>query len=333
MSFGDNGGAHGWLVGEPHHGLQYMFVMMNAARLSVGVQGIGLAERAFQQALEWARARAQGKPMIAATDGSAGAIIGHPDVRRMLLVMRAGCEAMRALALYTAMQLDLARALPDEAGRAAALARGELLIPIVKAWGTEFGFELTSLGVQVHGGMGYIEETGVAQLLRDARITSIYEGTTAIQANDLLGRKLGRDRGAAFGALLADAGAELSAAAGHGDAVVADTARRAAEALAELARTADSLMAQAAAQPVAAFAGSVPFLRQCGVVLGGWLMARSAHIAAQRLADGAADKPFLRGKIQSARAYAQQVLPQAHGLARIVIDGGASVAESEADLI
>jgi acyl-CoA dehydrogenase len=334
MSFGDKGGAHGWLVGEPHQGLPYMFVMMNAARLSVGVQGIGLAERAFQQAREWARTRVQGKPMLAAgAEGGAGAIIHHPDVRRMLLQMRSGVEAMRALALYAALQLDLARALPDEPGRAAALARGELLIPVVKGWGTEFGFELTSVGVQVHGGMGYIEETGIAQQLRDSRITAIYEGTTAIQANDLLGRKLGRDKGAAFASLLADAGRDLAAAAGSADPSVAAAAKLAGEALAELGRTATALMAQVATQPAAAFAGAVPFLRQCGVVLGGWLMARSAHVAATRLAQGAPDAPFMRAKIQTARAYMQHVLPQAYGLARTVVEGGASVAESDAALI
>ena len=199
---GQDGGAVGHLVGEANRGLEYMFIMMNAARLSVGVQGIGLAELALQQAGNWARSRVQGRPPVK-KEGAAATIGYHPDVRRMLLAMRSGVEAMRALALYAALQLDLARAAADPGGRRAALLRAELLVPIVKGWGTEHGTELVSLGLQVHGGMGYIEETGIAQTLRDVRITTIYEGTTAIQANDLLGRKLGRDGGAAMNALLA----------------------------------------------------------------------------------------------------------------------------------
>src|ERR1700681_1837603 len=208
MSYGDRGGAIGYLIGKPHHGLEYMFIMMNSARLSVGVQGVGLAELALQQASDWARSRIQGRPAGAA--GNAAMTIGHhPDVRRMLLTMKANVEAMRALALYTALELDRARAETDDTRRAAALMRGELLIPIVKGWCTDQASELASLAVQVHGGMGFIEETGVAQTLRDVRITSIYEGTTGIQANDLLGRKLGRDRGAAMNLLLADMSREL----------------------------------------------------------------------------------------------------------------------------
>jgi acyl-CoA dehydrogenase len=337
MSYGDNGGAQGWLVGEPHNGLAYMFVMMNAARLGVGMQGIGLAEHAFQQSRDWARTRIQGRP-AGATGSAAQPIIGHPDVRRMLLVMKSGTEAMRALALYAALQLDVARASPDEATRALALARGELLIPVVKGWSTEYGFELVSLGVQVHGGMGYIEETGIAQTLRDARITAIYEGTTAIQANDLVGRKLARDRGAAMTSLLDEAEAELAAyaaalPAGAAAAGVAATLAAAGEGLAQLRAASAAMQAQATMQLPAALAVGVPYLRLCGFVLGGWLMARASARAAQLLAGGAADRPFLTAKLQTAHSYAVQVLPEALALARVVMSGGAAVAEADAALI
>jgi alkylation response protein AidB-like acyl-CoA dehydrogenase len=203
LALGDKDGAIGYLVGEPNRGLEYMFFMMNAARLSVGLEGYAVGERAFQRAVEWARTRIQGKPPVPQPTGPAP-IINHPDVKRMLLTMKSSTEAARAMALYAAMQLDIAVHDPDEKRRAAAQARGDLLIPIVKGWCTEIGNEVTGLGVQVHGGMGFIEETGAAQYVRDVRITTIYEGTTGIQSNDLIGRKLGRDRGAAMAELIAD---------------------------------------------------------------------------------------------------------------------------------
>jgi alkylation response protein AidB-like acyl-CoA dehydrogenase len=210
MAFGQKDGAIGYLVGEPNRGLEYMFVMMNAARLSVGLEGYAVAERAFQQAAEWARTRVQGKPPVAAARCPMP-IIHHPDVKRMLLTMKSQVEAMRALGALRRVQARPRRAHPDEKVRAAAQARGDLLIPIVKGWSTETGIEVASTGIQVHGGMGFIEETGAAQPLRDVRITTIYEGTTGIQSNDLVGRKVGRDRGAALGALLADMQRELGA--------------------------------------------------------------------------------------------------------------------------
>ncbi len=197
LAFGDQNGAEGYLVGEANHGLEYMFIMMNAARLSVGLEGYAMGERAFQHAAEWARTRIQGRPPVAQASGPAP-IINHPDVKRMLLTMKSTTEAARALALYGAFQLDFAAFSGDAAQRTAAQARADLLIPIVKGWCTEVGNEMAAIGVQIHGGMGFIEETGAAQYVRDARITTIYEGTTGIQANDLLGRKLGRDRGAAM---------------------------------------------------------------------------------------------------------------------------------------
>ena len=342
LAYGDAGGAAGYLVGEPNRGLECMFIMMNAARLSVGLQGIGLAENARQRATEWARTRVQGRPVGVPSEKSL-TIIRHPDVQRMLLTIRSGVEAMRALALFAALQLDLARALPEASARAAALARGELLIPIVKAWGTEYGTELVSLGLQVHGGMGYIEETGIAQTLRDARITTIYEGTTAIQANDLLGRKLMRDSGAALQALLDEADAELvgyrsggdvaAASAASADAGLPASVAAAREGLSQLRAASDSMLAQLRSAPGAAYAVGVPFLRLCGIVLGGWLMARAAYIAAQQIGAGAADQAFLRAKLQTARFYCAQILPQALALSRTVRMGGASVADADPELI
>jgi alkylation response protein AidB-like acyl-CoA dehydrogenase len=335
MSYGDRGGATGYLIGQPHHGLEYMFIMMNSARLSVGVQGVGLAELALQQASEWAHSRVQGRPAgaSAASGAAAATIAHHPDVRRMLLTMKANVEAMRALALFTAWQLDRARAETDEAIRSASLARGELLIPIVKGWCTDQASELASLAVQVHGGMGFIEETGVAQTLRDARITSIYEGTTGIQANDLVGRKLGRDRGAAMSALLGDTLRELNDLKGA-DATMRSVRNATIEAITVLRDATEALRAQVAETPARAYAVSVPYLHLCGRVLGGAMMARSAAIASARLAGGGAgDEKFYRAKLQTARFYAEHLLPQSLSLLRIIKSGGASVAEADPELL
>ena len=331
MSYGDRGGATGYLIGQPHHGLEYMFIMMNSARLSVGVQGVGLAELASQQASEWAHSRVQGRP-AGASGAAAATIVHHPDVRRMLLTLRANVEAMRALALYTALQLDLARAEDDKTRRAAALQRGELLIPIVKGWCTDQASELASLAVQVHGGMGFIEETGVAQTLRDVRITSIYEGTTGIQANDLIGRKLGRDRGAAMTALLSVTMRELNDLRGS-DATIRSVRNATIEALTMLRDATEVLRQQFTDTPARAYAVAVPYLYLCGRVLGGAMMARSAAIAAARLAAGAGDENFYRAKLQTARFYAEHLLPQTLGLLRIIKSGGASVAEADPELI
>ena len=339
MTYGDGGGALGYLIGKPHHGLEYMFIMMNSARLAVGVQGIGLAELALQQASDWARNRIQGRPVGGGAganggggSGSAQSIAHHPDVRRMLLTIKANVEAMRALALYTALQLDRARAETDESRSRAALLRGELLIPIVKGWCTEQAEELVSLAVQVHGGMGFIEETGVAQTLRDVRITSIYEGTTAIQANDLLGRKLGRDRGAAMTALLSDTMRELNDLRGS-DPTIRSARNAGIEALAMLRDATEVLLQQVAEAPARSYAVSVPYLQLCGRVLGGAMMARSAAIAAAKVAGGGGEEKFYRGKLQSARFYAEHLLPQSLGLLRIIKSGGASVADADPDLI
>jgi len=342
MMYGENEGALGVLVGEANRGLEYMFVMMNAARLSVGLEGYAQGERAFQQAAEWARTRVQGKPPLPlskvsgsasmGTSSSPAPIIGHPDVKRMLLTMKSTVEACRALALYAAYQLDLGGGHPDPAVRQAAQARGDLLIPIVKGYCTEAGIEIASTGIQVHGGMGYVEETGAAQTLRDVRITSIYEGTTGIQSNDLIGRKIGRDRGATLAAFIEEMRGSLQALAPeHPDALRVRDASL--ESLDRLRSAAESLLANLATAPDRAMAVSVPFLKLCGVTIGGWLMARAAEIAARKLAQGASDREFLQAKIASAHFYATQVLPQALSLEHIVLRGSDAVVATDAALI
>jgi len=341
MMYGENEGALGLLVGEPNRGLEYMFVMMNAARLSVGLEGYAQDERAYQQAAEWARTRVQGKPPVPlakisgsasmGTSSSPAPIIGHPDVKRMLLGMKSTVEACRALALYAAHQLDLGRAHPDAAVRAAAQARGDLLIPIVKGFCTDSGIEIANTGIQVHGGMGYVEETGAAQTLRDVRITAIYEGTTGIQSNDLIGRKFGRDRGAALSAFIDEMQQSLQALAPTDPA--AQRAREAAlDALERLRGAAQSLLLQLASAPDRAMAVSVPFLKFCGLAIGGWLLARGADIAARRLAEGS-DREFFTAKLTSARFYATQVLPQVLALEYTVRQGSEAVVDADPALI
>jgi alkylation response protein AidB-like acyl-CoA dehydrogenase len=331
MAYGDAGGAFGYLVGQPHRGLEYMFIMMNAARLSVGIQGVGLSELARQQAAAWAHSRIQGRPIGIRVEQPVP-IVYHPDVRRMMLTLRANVEAMRALMLSAALQLDLARAHPDEAQRATALTRGELLIPIVKGWCTEQATQMASLAIQVHGGMGFIEETGVAQTLRDARIAAIYEGTTAIQANDLLGRKLGRDRGAAMAALLRDTLRELNDLRGA-DATLRSVRNSGIEAITVLRDATEVLLYQMGEDAGRAYAVSVPYLMLCGRVLGGALLARSAALANARLSDGTADPDFYRAKLQTARFYAEHLLPESLSLLRVIKSGGACVSDAEPQLL
>jgi acyl-CoA dehydrogenase len=329
LAFGEHGGALGELVGEPGRGLEYMFIMMNSARLSVGSEGYSVGERAFQRAAEWARNRVQGRPPLAAAAGRLP-IIHHPDVKRMLLTMKSVTEAARALTLYAAFQFDIADNSPDESARSAARSRGELLTPIVKGWCTECGNEVCAIGVQVHGGMGFIEETGAAQYMRDVRITTIYEGTTGIQSNDLIGRKIGRDRGAAMSALIADIERELGALA-VADTVVEGTRRAALEATGLLRAATRALLAALATRPEAAMAVSVPYLMLCGYVVGGWLLTRSAAIAERHT--GGTEREFYASKVRTAAFYAAQVLPVAAALARVVETGAASVIETDAALV
>ena len=331
LAFGDRDGAIGYLVGEANHGLQYMFVMMNSARLSVGLEGYAVADRAFQRALEWARTRVQGKPVGAKSGSSQEAtIIEHPDVRRMLLTMKAGTEAARALALYAAYQVDLGAYAQDAQQKQAAQARADLLIPIVKGWSTELGNEIAAIGVQVHGGMGYIEETGAAQYVRDVRITTIYEGTTGIQSNDLLGRKLSRDRGAVMAALVADMTSELQGLEAANPETLA-TRAAALEAIGLLRDATQTLLTNLATRPELALAVSVPYLKLCGFAIGGWLMARSSALAAAKL--NGTDAEFYAAKGRTALFYAEQMLPNALMLARVVQRGGPSVAETDAALV
>ncbi|MEN2978049.1 acyl-CoA dehydrogenase [Tistrella bauzanensis] len=322
MQFGDNDGATGFLIGEENRGLQYMFTMMNNARLNVGIQGYAIAERAYQQALAYAQDRRQGR---APGEEGAATLIHHPDVRRNLMLMKSQTEAMRALGLYTAAMIDRSRHAPEVEDRRIAQRRVEVLIPIVKGWSTDLGFELASTGVQIHGGMGYIEETGAAQHMRDARICLIYEGTNGIQAMDLVGRKLSMDQGTSIKALVAEikAVAETMAAARGDDAQVIAAALAEASAAADDAT--DWLIAQSGQDAQAVLSGATAYLRLMGTVCGGWMLALSAGAALRGLEEGADDASFLEAKLVTARFYAEQVLPQAAGLARSVKAGSASV--------
>ena len=328
MAFGDAGGATGWLCGEENRGIEYMFIMMNAARYAVGLQGIAVAERAFQQAREYANERRQGGEAGVKGGGSV-AIVRHPDVRRMLLRMKSQVEAMRALAAVTAAARDRAARHADETERTRAQAFVELMIPLVKGWSTEGANDIASLGVQVHGGMGYVEETGAAQYLRDARITNIYEGTTGIQANDLVGRKIARDGGAAARAVIADMRDVIAAL---------DAARLQAlsvplaEAASALERCVDFVVAHWRSDLRAVLAGAVPLLLLFGRVAGGWQLARGALLAQQRLAAGEGDADFLRAKIVTARFYADHVLSECGGLAHMVCSGAAATLDDAAGL-
>ncbi|MFP6558418.1 acyl-CoA dehydrogenase [Paraburkholderia sp. B3] len=315
LQYGDHGGAVGYLVGEENRGLEYMFIMMNAARFAVGMQGVALSEGAYQKAAAYAKERVQSRPV----DGSAKdavTIIHHPDVRRMLGTMRALTEASRALAYVAAAESDLAHRHPDEAVRAQHQVRYEYLVPIVKGWSTELSIDVTSLGVQVHGGMGFIEETGAAQYYRDARILPIYEGTTAIQANDLVGRKTLRDGGAAVKALIADIARTVEALGSHEDAPFKAMHRHLSQGQQALASVVDYVLANTKSDPNAVFAGSVPYLKLAGIVLGGWQMGR-AMLASARL--NAEDPAFHGAKIATAQFYAQHVLPQAVALEAAIV--------------
>jgi alkylation response protein AidB-like acyl-CoA dehydrogenase len=312
-------GAIGYLIGEANEGMRYMFKMMNNARVSVGVSGLSLGERAYQDAVAYAHERRQGRAP-GAPKGDTSPIVDHPDVRRMLLTMRAQVEAVRCLAYLNAESIDLAAHHPDEAVRTRRSELADLLTPMTKGWGTDVGVELTSIGVQVHGGMGYIEETGVAQHYRDIRIAPIYEGTNGIQAMDLVGRKLPMRAGGVMADFLAgieSTAAELSGA----DGTLASIGKQLADAHAALKATTDWLLANGLADPNNALAGATPYLRMCGIVTGGWLLARSAQ-AAQRLLDsGEGDADFLTQKLVTAKFYAEQLLPQAAGLAPAVTAG------------
>ena len=322
MAFGDTDGAVGWLIGEENRGLNAMFVMMNNARLSVGLQGVAIGERAYQQARDFAKERVQSRDLA----GSAGpvTIVHHPDVRRMLLTMRAITEAGRALTYYAGGKLDMAKRAPDADAQAAAQARVDLLTPVVKAWCSDGGVDIASLGVQVHGGMGYVEETGAAQHLRDARICPIYEGTNGIQAADLAFRKVMRDKGAAARTLFAEM---RGAAAADGAGPVGAGLITAVAALEE----ATQWMVGASAEDAAAAA--TPYLKLFGIVTGGWTLARQAAEASARLAAGTGDAGFLKAKLATAQVYADALLPQAAGLAQTAMAGARGLMDVPEDAL
>jgi len=322
MSYGDNGGAIGYLVGEENRGLEYMFVMMNSARLNVGLQGLGIADRAYQLALSYARERVQGKPPGGT---KASAIVDHPDVRRMLMTMKARIEAMRALAYVAAAALDRAAHHPDAAAREAAHRHAELLNPIVKGCCTEAGVDVASLGVQIHGGMGFIEETGAAQHFRDARITTIYEGTTAIQANDLVGRKLLRDKGETAREALAEAARTAETLAEGRDEILKAIAASLGKGVTAAHDAVDWLLSAAVEDPRLPGAASVPLLRLFGVVLGGHQMARAALAARRHLDAGEGDARFYDAKLKTARFYAESILSQSASLLAAVTGGARTV--------
>ncbi|SAL47401.1 acyl-CoA dehydrogenase [Caballeronia terrestris] len=315
LQYGDHGGATGYLIGEESRGLEYMFIMMNAARFAVGMQGIAVADRAYQKAVAYAKERVQSRPV----DGSAKqpvTIIHHPDVRRMLATMRALTEGARALAYVAAAHSDLARHHPDEKARVSHQAIYEFLVPIVKGWSTEMSIDVASLGVQVHGGMGYIEETGAAQFYRDARILTIYEGTTAIQANDLIGRKTMRDGGATAQALLAQIDQTIAALAERDGQPFASMHRHLSAGSLSLARAIEFVVAKVKSDPNAVFAGSVPYLKLAGIVLSGWQMARALLAASDKRGE---DESFYSAKIATAQFYAEHVLSMAPGIEASIV--------------
>jgi acyl-CoA dehydrogenase len=326
MSFGDQGGAIGYLVGQENKGLAHMFTMMNEARQKVGIQGLAIAERAYQQAREYAKERVQGRLAASKSAGAAGdtvAIIHHPDVRRMLMTMKSQVEAMRAFAYVMAADMDRAHRDPDAAERARRQARVDLLIPVLKAWCTELGVEIASMGVQVHGGMGYIEETGACQFLRDARIAPIYEGTTGIQAADLAGRKLASDQGAAMAALVAEIREVVLELERSADTQVASVGTALVAGVQALDDATAWMLHALATQPDAALASSVDYLMLTGYVCGGWQMGRAA-LAASRKSAANEDPDFHRTKLATARFYADKVLPKANALLEAIRSGASS---------
>jgi 3-(methylthio)propanoyl-CoA dehydrogenase len=319
LQYGDHGGAVAHLIGQENRGLEYMFIMMNAARYAVGMQGIAIAERAYQKAVQYARDRVQSRPV----DGSmntAAPIIHHPDVKRMLMTMRAYTEGCRAMAIVAASAYDAAHAHPDAEVRKHNQAFYEFMVPLVKGYSTEMSLEVASLGVQVHGGMGFIEETGAAQYLRDAKILTIYEGTTAIQANDLVGRKTARDGGQFAKAIAAQMEGTEKALAARSSAACSAMARQLSAARMAFVEVVDFVAGQTKASPNAVFAGSVPYLMLAGNVVAGWQLARSLLVAEDKLASGV-DVDFMKAKIATAHFYADHILSKAGSTRDSIIHG------------
>ena len=325
LQYGDNGGAIGYLVGQENRGLEYMFVMMNAARFGVGVQGIAVAEAAYQRAVQYARDRVQSRPVDGSLPGP-GAIIQHPDVRRMLMTMRAYVEGCRAMALVAAAAYDASHNHPDAEVRKQNQTFYEFLVPLIKGYSTEMSLEVTSLGVQVHGGMGYIEETGAAQLYRDAKILTIYEGTTAIQANDLVGRKTSRDGGTSAKAIAAQIKLTENALAARFSEEAKAFSKRLTAARKAFLDVVDFVAGQTKASPNAVFAGSVPYLMLAGNLMAGWQMGRALLAAEDRMAAGE-DVDFMQAKITTARFYGDHILTKTSGLRDSIVEGAAGVTD------
>src|SRR3989344_4019069 len=325
LQFGDHGGAVGYLVGQENRGLEYMFIMMNAARYAVGMQGIAISERAYQKAVQYAKDRVQSRPVDGSINASA-AIIHHPDVKRMLMTMRATVEGCRAMATVAAAAFDAAHHHPDAETRKQNQAFYEFMVPLVKGYSTETSLEVTSLGVQVHGGMGFIEETGAAQYYRDAKILTIYEGTTAIQANDLVGRKTARDGGQTAKGIAAQIEKTEADLLASGPPAALAVAKRLTAARKALLDVIDFVAGGTKAQPNAVFAGSVPYLMLAGNVVAGWQLARGLLVAQDLLQKGQ-DEAFMRAKITTAQFYADHILVKAPGLRDSIVEGAASVTE------
>ncbi len=316
-------GAVGYLVGQENRGLEYMFIMMNAARYGVGVQGIAVAERAYQKAAQFARDRVQSRPVDGSMNTSAP-IIHHPDVRRMLMTMRAYVQGCRALASVAAAAFDVAHHHPDAQARKEHQTFYEFMVPLVKGFSTEMSLEVTSMAVQVHGGMGFIEETGVAQYYRDAKILTIYEGTTAIQANDLVGRKTARDGGQAAKAIAAQVATTVADLRANGSADALAMAKRLDAARAAFVEVVDFVAGHSKASPNAVYAGSVPYLMLAGNVMAGWQMGRSLLVAQAQWAAGV-DQEFMQAKISTARFYADHILTKVPGLRDSIVEGADAV--------
>ena len=324
LQYGDNGGAVGFLVGEENRGLEYMFIMMNAARYAVGVEGVAIAERAYQHAVAYAKDRVQSRPV----DGSAASsvtIIHHPDVRRMLMTMRAYTEGCRSMALTAAAAFDAAHQHPDAEVRKVNATFYEFLVPLIKGYSTEVSQEVTSLGVQVHGGMGFIEETGAAQHYRDSKILTIYEGTTAIQANDLVGRKTARDGGQTAKGIAKQIEATEQALLASGSNAARSLAASLASARKAFLDVVDFVVANSKVEPNEVFAGSVPYLMLAGNLVAGWQMGRALLVAQQLLAAGEGEKTFLEAKVTTARFYGEHILVKTSALREEILHGGASV--------
>ena len=323
LQYGDHGGAVGYLVGQENRGLEYMFIMMNSARYAVGMQGIAIAERAYQKAVTFAKDRVQSRPVDGSINASAP-IIHHPDVKRMLMTMRAYTEGCRAMASVAAAANDASHHHPDADVRKQNQAFYEYMVPLVKGYSTEMSLEVTSLGVQVHGGMGFIEETGAAQYYRDAKILTIYEGTTAIQANDLVGRKTARDGGQTARGIAAQIEKTEAELAKQGGAAAKSVARRLKAAREAFVDVVNFVASNTKTAPNAVYAGSVPYLMLAGNLVAGWQLARSLLVAEEELRKGN-DAAFMQAKIITAVFYADHLLSKAPGIRDSIVEGADSV--------